>query len=244
MLLLRLHFHASFEGGERLSPEALGVEDPSRAIVRSSPSPKRRLRRANAGDEFSSHVSCRAVRSMHWIRSALVVQPAHGQIDGSSRHRACLIGSHEDRHVWHLLERHQPSWVGPACEHLLPLLPGHSRCLGARLEAVLDRARFRHGIWSQTDDANALRCELGGEISSECLLGRLRCAVLPERLCRRADETQTGRFRGVSGLRSKGRFVHALSSRPARRCAKRFGEVRRSFSGAGTRSRQCASSTR
>ena len=37
----------------------------------------------------------------------LVVQTPHGQIDGRSRHPACLIGSHEDRHVGHLLERHE-----------------------------------------------------------------------------------------------------------------------------------------
>src|ERR671915_459753 len=29
----------------------------------------------------------------------LVVQSAHGQVDGCSRHPARLVGSHEDRHV-------------------------------------------------------------------------------------------------------------------------------------------------
>src|SRR5262245_65315850 len=53
--------------------------------------------------------------------SRLVVQAAHGQIDGSSRHPARLIGSHENRHVSHLGERHKPSWMGSVCEDLLPL---------------------------------------------------------------------------------------------------------------------------
>jgi hypothetical protein len=56
----------------------------------------------------------------------------------------------------------------------LPLFPGHARCLGARLEGVLDRACLRHALWSQTDHAKALRCELGEEFASECLLGGLR----------------------------------------------------------------------
>jgi hypothetical protein len=49
--------------------------------------------------------------------------------------------------------------------------------LGARLERVLDRACLRHALWSQTDHAEAPRCEFGGEISGECLLGRLRRSV-------------------------------------------------------------------
>jgi hypothetical protein len=96
------------------------------------------------------------------VASPLVIEAAHGQVDGCSRHPARLVGRHEDRHVSHLLERHEPSRVGPACEELLPLFPGHARCLGARLEGVLDRACLRHALWSQTDHANALRCELGG----------------------------------------------------------------------------------
>ena len=87
------------------------------------------------------------------------------------------VGSHEDRHVRHLVERHEPSRVGPAGERLLPLFPGHSRCLGARLEGFLDRGCLRHGLWSQADHANAVRCELGGEISGECLLGGHRRTV-------------------------------------------------------------------
>jgi hypothetical protein len=34
----------------------------------------------------------------------LVIQAAHGQIDGGSRHSARLVGRHEDRHVRHLSE--------------------------------------------------------------------------------------------------------------------------------------------
>jgi hypothetical protein len=33
---------------------------------------------------------------------------------------------------------------------------------GARLEGVPDRACLRHALWSQTDHADALGCELGG----------------------------------------------------------------------------------
>ena len=69
----------------------------------------------------------------------LVIQAAHGQIDSSSRHPARLAGSHEDRHVRRLRERHKPSRVGPACEQLLELFPGHSICFGARLEGFLER---------------------------------------------------------------------------------------------------------
>ena len=75
------------------------------------------------------------------------------------------------------VERHQPSRVGPAGEQLLPLLPGHARCLGAGLEGLPDRARLRHGLWPQTDHANAVRCELGGQVSGERLLGGHRRAV-------------------------------------------------------------------
>ena len=65
----------------------------------------------------------------------------------------------------------KPACVGPAREQLLELFPGHSRCLGVSLEGFLDRARLRHPLWSQTDHANALRCELGGQVPSECLHG-------------------------------------------------------------------------
>src|SRR5574341_1494819 len=99
----------------------------------------------------------------NWIvTKTLVIQAAHGQIDGSSRHPACLIGSHEDRHVSHLLECHKPSRVGLACEKLLELFPGRSGYLGASLEGFLERVCLRDGLWSQTDHANALGCELSG----------------------------------------------------------------------------------
>jgi hypothetical protein len=68
------------------------------------------------------------------ITRQLVVQGSHGQVDGSSSHPARLIGSHEDRHVCHLLECHKPSRVGPACEQLLELFPSHFRYLGASFE--------------------------------------------------------------------------------------------------------------
>src|SRR5262249_36189471 len=92
----------------------------------------------------------------------LVVQAAHGQIDGGSRHAARLVGSHEDRHARHLRERHEPSRVVPACERLLELFPGHARYLCAGLEGFLERVCLRYGLWSETDHANAMGCELGG----------------------------------------------------------------------------------
>src|SRR4029453_13505659 len=93
---------------------------------------------------------------------ALVVQAAHGQIDGRSSHPACLIGSHEDCHVSRLRERRKPSRVGPACERLLPLFPCRSQCLGANLEGFLERLCLRYPVWSQTDHANGVRSKLGG----------------------------------------------------------------------------------
>jgi hypothetical protein len=57
----------------------------------------------------------------------------------------------------------------------LPLFPGHARRLC--LEDFLERVCLRDAAWSQTDHANALRCKLGGQGSSECLLGGLRRAV-------------------------------------------------------------------
>src|SRR5215510_6979374 len=79
--------------------------------------------------------------------------------------------------VRHLLERHEPFPVGPTREHLLPLFPGHAARLGARLVGVLDGASLRHGVRSQTDHANAVRCELGRESSCERLLGGLSRTV-------------------------------------------------------------------
>src|SRR6476661_3739617 len=70
--------------------------------------------------------------------AALVVQAPHGQVDGGPRHPACQIGGDKDRHVCQLLECHEPSRVGPACEQLFPLLPAQSRCFGARLEGFFD----------------------------------------------------------------------------------------------------------
>src|SRR5882672_5927356 len=120
---------------------------------------------ALAGATFRSYFPFQELDGQYWVKdfcTALVIQAAHGQIDGSSRHPACLIGSHEDRHVSHLLECHKPSGVGLACEQLLELFPGHSRYLGASLEGFLERACLRYGLWSQTDHANALGRELGG----------------------------------------------------------------------------------
>src|SRR5215217_5296737 len=46
---------------------------------------------------------------------------------------------------------------------------------GAR--RLLDRGCLRHRLWSQPDHANAARCELGGQLSREGLLGRHRRTV-------------------------------------------------------------------
>src|SRR5262249_36510376 len=97
-----------------------------------------------------------------WIVvKTLVVEAPHAQVDDRSSHPARLIGSHEDRHVGHLSERRKPSRVGPAGDHLLELFPRNSPGLGVKPEDFLDRARLRHPLWSQTDHANALRCEFG-----------------------------------------------------------------------------------
>src|SRR5258708_25283850 len=92
----------------------------------------------------------------------LVIQAAHGQVDGSSRHPARLVGRHEDRHVCHLLEPHDPPRVGHASEVALELFPGHARYLGLDVEVFLHRACLRYAVRSQTDHADALRCALGG----------------------------------------------------------------------------------
>src|SRR5260370_23776027 len=92
----------------------------------------------------------------------LVSHAPHGQVDGRSSHPARLVGRHEDRHVCHLLERHDPSRVSPVCEVILELFPGHARCLGLELEELLYHGCLRHAVWSQTEDADALRCEFGG----------------------------------------------------------------------------------
>jgi secreted PhoX family phosphatase len=48
---------------------------------------------------------CRRQAQRRTTAQPLVIQAAHGQIDGRSRHPARLFGSHEDRHVCHLRER-------------------------------------------------------------------------------------------------------------------------------------------
>jgi hypothetical protein len=50
--------------------------------------------------------------------------------------------------------------VGRACKKLLELFIGYSRCL--ELEDILHRGRLRNAMWSQTDYADAVRCEFGG----------------------------------------------------------------------------------
>src|SRR5215510_233657 len=100
--------------------------------------------------------------SCYLIVKTLVVEAPHAQVDDSSGHPARIIGSHEDRHVGHLRERRKPSYVGPACDQLVELFPGNSPSLGVKPEDLLDCARLRHPLRSQTDDANALRRQLGG----------------------------------------------------------------------------------
>src|SRR4030095_6773814 len=117
------------------------------------------------------------MRQLLDLSLTLVIQATHCQVDGRSCHPACLIGSQEDSHVCHLRERHQPPMWGLACEKLLELFPGHSRYFGASLEGFLERACLRYGLWSQTDHANSLRRQLGGEHSSEGLLGGHRRTV-------------------------------------------------------------------
>ena len=56
----------------------------------------------------------------------LIIQAAHGQIDGRSRQPARLVGGDESGHIRHLLNRHEPPRVRSARQHRLPLLPSHS----------------------------------------------------------------------------------------------------------------------
>ena len=114
----------------------------------------------------------------------------------------------------HLLERHEPSRVGLAREHLLPLFPCHPRCLGARLEGILDRPCLRHRVRSQTDHANAVRCELGGETPSERLLGGIRWAVAPHQGDARP------RVDAVTVMITPDRF--AIIRRAARRAVRKY----------------------
>ena len=104
------------------------------------------------------------------VLEQLVVQAAHGQVDGRARHPARPVGRHERRHARQLRQRHQPLPVRPAGQPLLPLLPGHARGRGARLERLPDRVRLRHGLRPQPDDADAVRGELGGQVPGERLL--------------------------------------------------------------------------
>src|ERR1700730_3610613 len=66
---------------------------------------------------------------------------------------------------------------------------GYSRSL--ELEDILHCGCLRKAVWSQTDYTNAVRCELGGYVSSECLLGghrgavaAVQCGALARRECR------------------------------------------------------------
>src|SRR5262249_997346 len=81
--------------------------------------------------------------------------------------------------VGQLRERRQPPRVGPGRERLLELLRGHTQRPGVEPESLLDPTRFRHTLRTQTDHANAMRCELDGETSSERLHGRHRRTGAP-----------------------------------------------------------------
>src|SRR5262245_14260434 len=96
------------------------------------------------------------------IAKTLVVQAAHGQVDRRSRHPARLVGSHEGRHISHLRERHDASRVGRACEVPMELFPGHAQSFRLEVVDFPHRACFRHAVWSQTDNTNALRRKFGG----------------------------------------------------------------------------------
>src|SRR5262249_37794840 len=79
-----------------------------------------RMRNAPISGCQLNRVACIPRRAEH-ASIGLIVQAAHGQVDGGSRHPARLIRRHKGGHVRQLLERHEPSRVGLAGERLLPL---------------------------------------------------------------------------------------------------------------------------
>ena len=109
-------------------------------------------------------------------RDCDVVQAAHRQVDGRPGHPARPVGCDEHRHVRHLLIPMTPrGWVRRArWSWTAPRSPPRDWRGAPRPP---DRARLRDRLRAQADDADALRCELGGELPRERLLGRLRRPV-------------------------------------------------------------------
>src|SRR5690348_3606699 len=93
----------------------------------------------------------------------LVIESAHGQIDGSSRHHARLVGGHEDRDICRLFKHHDPLRVARFCNiTLCELLPGHSHWLGFYIEDLSKRVYLRYGIQPQVDHADTVGREFNG----------------------------------------------------------------------------------
>jgi hypothetical protein len=100
----------------------------------------------------------------------LVVQASHGQLDSGFRHPTRLVGSHEDRKFaisssvmsrrgWVLLARDSCH-----CSQVIPV----ALARGSKLSLIVRVPGMPCGRRSTT--RMPLRCELGGQISSECFL--------------------------------------------------------------------------
>ena len=109
----------------------------------------------------------------------LVVQAAHGQVDGRPRHPARPVGRHEDRHARRLRQRHEPSGVGAARHHLLELFPGHARRIARASKPSLTRpSPACRAVAGPPHECHGAR--LGGQLTGERLLRGLRRAVAPD----------------------------------------------------------------
>src|SRR5579872_2909014 len=109
-----------------------------------------------------------------------VVEGAHGQIDGGSRHHARLVGGHEDRHIRRLFKPHDPLRVARWCNiSLRELLPGHPHRLGFYIEDLSERICLRYGIQPQVDYADTVGREFSGKVAGERFLGGLRRTIAP-----------------------------------------------------------------
>jgi len=76
-------------------------------------------------------------------------------------------------------ERRQPPWMGPAGDHLLPLVPSGSQWPRSGSRRPPGRFRLRDPIRSEADHTDPVRGQLDGERTGERLLGCLRRTVAP-----------------------------------------------------------------
>ena len=109
--------------------------------------------------------------------NSLVVQASHGQVDGRARHPArlseamkaatfAISSSVISRRAWVLL-------ASSSC-HCSQVIPDAS-ARGPKASLIVRVSGMR--LWPQSDHADAVRRELGGQIPGERLLGGLRRTV-------------------------------------------------------------------